>query len=205
MVRKTQKNCGMKIFIQNMVSLRCKMKVKQELDNLGLAYQDVELGEIQLTKPLEPEMRQRLKEELHKSGLELMDDKKAMIIEKIINTIVEMVHYSEEKPKQNFSTLISEKLKVDYAKLSELFSRTRGLTIERFIILHKIERVKELIVYDELSLSEIAFKMHYSSVAHLSNQFKLITGLTPTHFKKLTKRRRINLEDVGVEETTSTM
>ena len=181
------------------------MKVKQELDNLGLAYQDVELGEIQLTKPLEPEMRQRLKEELHKSGLELMDDKKAMIIEKIINTIVEMVHYSEEKPKQNFSTLISEKLKVDYAKLSELFSRTRGLTIERFIILHKIERVKELIVYDELSLSEIAFKMHYSSVAHLSNQFKLITGLTPTHFKKLTKRRRINLEDVGVEETTSTM
>jgi AraC-like DNA-binding protein len=195
----------MKIFIQNMVSLRCKMKVKQELDNLGLAYQDVELGEIQLTKPLEPEMRQRLKEELHKSGLELMDDKKAMIIEKIINTIVEMVHYSEEKPKQNFSTLISEKLNVDYAKLSELFSRTRGLTIERFIILHKIERVKELIVYDELSLSEIAFKMHYSSVAHLSNQFKLITGLTPTHFKKLTKRRRINLEDVGVEETTSTM
>lgn len=178
------------------------MKVKQELDNLGLAYQDVELGEIQLTKPLEPEMRLRLKEELHKSGLELMDDKKAMIIEKIINTIVEMVHYSEEKPKQNFSTLISEKLKVDYAKLSELFSRTRGLTIERFIILHKIERVKELIVYDELSLSEIAFKMHYSSVAHLSNQFKLITGLTPTHFKKLTKRRRINLEDVGIEETT---
>jgi AraC-like DNA-binding protein len=147
-------------------------------------------------------MRLRLKEELHKSGLELMDDKKAMIIEKIINTIVEMVHYSEEKPKQNFSTLISEKLKVDYAKLSELFSRTRGLTIERFIILHKIERVKELIVYDELSLSEIAFKMHYSSVAHLSNQFKLITGLTPTHFKKLTKRRRINLEDVGIEETT---
>ncbi len=178
------------------------MKVKQDLDNLGLAYQDVELGEIQLTKPLESEMRLRLKEELHKSGLELMDDKKAMIIEKIINTIVEMVHYSEEKPKQNFSTLISEKLKVDYAKLSELFSRTRGLTIERFIILHKIERVKELIVYDELSLSEIAFKMHYSSVAHLSNQFKLITGLTPTHFKKLTKRRRINLEDVGIEETT---
>lgn len=188
---------SMKIFIQNMVSLRCKMKVKSELEKLGLSYSSVELGEVCLVKPLDAPTRLLLRDELHLSGLELMDDKKAMLIEKIINTVVEMVHYSEEKPKENFSTIISAKLDVDYGKLSDVFSKTKGVTIERFIILHKIERVKELIIYDELSLSEIAYKMHYSSVAHLSNQFKQITGLTPSYFKGLTKRSRTNLEDVG--------
>ena len=186
----------MKIFIQNMVSLRCKLMVKSELEKLGLVYQSVELGEVQLANPIPEGVRQTLKTELHKSGLELMDDKKAMLIEKIINIVVEMVHYSDELPKVNFSSLLSDKLVLDYHRLAEIFSKTKGITIERFIILHKVERIKELIIYDELSLTEIAFKMHYSSVAHLSNQFKQVTGLTPTFFKLLAKRDRKNLEDL---------
>ena len=187
----------MKLFIQNMVSLRCKMKVKSELETLGLHYKSVELGEVQLTQAITPEKREQLGLALHRSGLELMDDKKAMLIEKIITIIVEMVHYTEEAPILNFSDLLSQKLHQDYTKLSEIFSQTKGLTIEKFIILHKVERIKELIIYDELNITEIADKLHYSSVAHLSNQFKKVTGLTPTFFKNLTKRKRQNLEDLG--------
>lgn len=186
----------MKIFIQNMVSLRCKLKVKSELEKLGLTFRAVELGEVQLEKPLSEVDRASLQFELRKSGLELMSDKKAMLIEKIINIIVEMVHYSEEPPKVNFSTFLSDRMNQDYHKLSEVFSKTKGVTIERFIILHKIERAKELIIYDELNLTEISYKLHYSSVAHLSNQFKQVTGLTPTFFKNLTRRERKNLEDI---------
>jgi AraC-like DNA-binding protein len=186
----------MKIFIQNMVSLRCKLSVRAELEKLGLAFASIELGEVQLTQALSEENRQLLTKALHKSGLELMQDKKAMLIEKVINIIVEMVHYTEDLPDVNFSTFLSEKMHMDYRSLSDLFSKTKGVTIEHFILLHKIERVKELIMYDELSLTEISYKMHYSSVAHLSNQFKSITGLSPSFFKKLTVNTRINLEDI---------
>src|SRR6187549_3004808 len=170
----------MKLFIQNMVSLRCKMMVKSELQKLGLKYIHVELGEVELTKKLSAKKYDLLKAALHKSGLELMDDKKAMLIEKIKNVIIEMVHYTDELPKTNFSDYLSEKLNQDYTQMSNIFSQTKGITIEHYITLHKIEKVKELLIYDELNLSEIAWKMHYSSVAHLSNQFKRVTGLTPT-------------------------
>jgi AraC-like DNA-binding protein len=172
------------------------MMVKSELENLGIAYKSVELGEVQLAKPIDDSLTQILKEALHKSGLELMEDKKAMLIEKIITTIVEKVHYSDSLPNINFSSFLSKKLDVDYHKLSDVFSKTKGITIEQFIILHKIERIKELIIYDDLSLTEISFKMHYSSVAHLSRQFKQITGLTPSFFKSLSIRKRVNLEDL---------
>jgi AraC-like DNA-binding protein len=172
------------------------MMVASVLETLGLAYKSIELGEIQLVEPISESEREALKTELHRSGLELMDDKKVMLIEKAINIIVEMVHYSDEFPNVNFSTFLSEKLNQDYHKIAELFSRTKGITIEQFIILHKIERVKELIMYDELSLTEISYKLHYSSVAHLSNQFKKVTGLTPTFFKSLSKKNRKNLEDL---------
>jgi AraC-like DNA-binding protein len=186
----------MKIFIQYMVSLRCKLLVKSELDKLGVGYTSVELGEVQLEEPLSAMNRELLRIELLKSGLKLMDDKTTILIEKIINIIVEMVHYSDELPKVNFSTLLSEKLHLDYHKMADIFSKTKGVTIEKFIILHKIERAKELIIYDELNLTEISYKLHYSSVAHLSHQFKQVTGLTPTFFKSLIRRKRNNLEDL---------
>lgn len=186
----------MKLFIQNMVSLRCKLLVKAEMDKLKIKYKTVELGEVALLKPITLEKKEKLKIQLHKSGLELMDDKKAMLLEKIKNIVVEMVHYSEEIPKVNFSTYLSEKLNVDYHILSDFFSKTKGMTIEHFIILHKIERVKELIIYDELSLTEISYMMHYSSVSHLSKQFKQITGLTPSYFKQLKHQNRSMLESI---------
>jgi YesN/AraC family two-component response regulator len=186
----------MKIYIQNMVSLRCKMMVKSVLDKLGIAYNSVELGEVQLLEPLTELLKHSLKGELHKSGLELIFDKKAILIEKIINIIVEMVHYSDEFPNVNFSTFLSEKMEQDYHKMAELFSKTKGMTIEHFIILHKVEKVKELIMYDELNLTEISYRLNYNSVAHLSKQFKQATGLTPTFFKSISKLRRINLEDL---------
>ncbi len=186
----------MKLFIQNMVSLRCKMMVKSELDKLGIHYQSIELGEVLVDNDLSEVMKKRLQLALHKSGLELMYDKKAILIEKIITIIVEMVHHSTEFPKVNFSSFLSEKIEQDYQKLSELFSKTKGVTIEQFIILHKIEKIKELIIYNDLNLTEISYKLNYTSVAHLSKQFKQITGLTPSRFKSLTKRERKNLEDL---------
>ncbi|MFD2036777.1 helix-turn-helix domain-containing protein [Belliella marina] len=186
----------MKIFIQYMVSLRCKLLVKSELEKLKIKYKSVELGEVLLYKNITVAKREKLKKELHKSGLELMDDKKAMLIEKITNVIVEMVHYSDELPKVNFSVFLSEKLGIEYHKLAETFSKTKGITIEHFIIIHKVERIKELIIYDELNLTEISYLMHYNSISHLSKQFKQVTGLTPTFFKSLTKRQRFNLEDL---------
>lgn len=186
----------MKLYIQNMVSLRCKMLVKTELIKLDIPFLSIELGEIDMPSVLDDVKRQQLQEVLHRSGLEVMDDKKAILIQKIKTIVIELIHYSDEWPKVNFSVYLSEKLGLNYHTLSEVFSRTKGITIEHFIILHKIERVKELIVYDELSLSEIAFKLHYSSVAHLSNQFKKITGLTPSFFKHLKDHNRKTLESL---------
>ncbi|MBW2998709.1 AraC family transcriptional regulator, partial [Candidatus Woesearchaeota archaeon] len=142
------------------------------------------------------EQVKRLKSNLLKSGLEILDDKKSILVEKIKSAIVELVHYTEEQIKVNLSDYLSEKLNYDYTYLANLFSEVKGTTIEKFYLNHKIEKVKELIIYDELNLSEIAYKMHYSSVAHLSNQFKKFTGLTPSHFKELRNKRRDTLEDV---------
>lgn len=186
----------MKLFIQNMVSLRCKMFVKQELENLNITYTTIELGEVVIAEELTSEKQQQLKTALHKSGLELMDDKRAMLIEKIKNVIIEMIHYAEELPDTKISVYLSEKLNHNYNYMSNIFSETKGITIEHFIQLHKIEKVKELIIYNELSLTEIAWKLHYSSVAHLSTQFKKITGLTPSFFKSLKDKRRTSFEDM---------
>ena len=172
------------------------MVVKSELDRLGLHYIFVELGMADILEDISMAQRDLLDAGLRKSGLELMDNKKSILIEKIKNLIVELVHYSEELPKTNLSEHLSEKLNHDYAYLTNLFSEVQGSTIEKFFIAHKIERVKELLVYDELSLKEIAFKLHYSSISHLSSQFKKVTGLTPSHFKKLKHKRRIALENL---------
>jgi AraC-like DNA-binding protein len=180
-----------------MVSMRCKMLVKEELKKLGLHYILVDMGIVDIMENITAEQREQIRIALQKSGLELMEDKKAVIIEKIKNVIIEMVHYTDELPKMNFSEYLIEKLNYDYTYMANLFSEVQGITIERFIISHKIERVKELIIYDELNLSEIAWKMHYSSVAHLSNQFKKITGLTPSHFKNLKNKRRKPIEEIG--------
>jgi AraC-like DNA-binding protein len=175
------------------------MVVKAELKKLGLHFIVVDLGEIEIMENISLEMRDMLKVALHKSGLELMDDKRSILIEKIINIIIEMVHYSEEMPAVNYSTYISEKLNYDYTYLSNIFSEVKGITIQQFIIIHKIERVKELLLYEELNLTEISYKLNYSSVAHLSNQFKKITGLSPSHFKKVKDKRRLPIEAIGNE------
>jgi len=179
-----------------MVSMRCKMVVKEELNKLGLHFIIVDMGVVDIMENITDEQRRQIRVTLLKSGLELMDDKKAVLIEKIKTVIIEMVHYEDELPKVNFSDYLSEKLNYDYTYLANLFSEVQGTTIEKFIIAHKIERVKELIIYDELNLTEIASNMHYSSIAHLSNQFKKITGLTPSHFKKLKNKRRKAIEDI---------
>ncbi|MBL6684447.1 MAG: helix-turn-helix transcriptional regulator [Flavobacteriaceae bacterium] len=179
-----------------MVSLRCKMMVKEELQKLGLHYVIVDLGAVEILEDISVEQRVQLKKNLIKSGLELLDDKKSVLIEKIKNIIIEMIHYSDELTKVNYSDYISEKLGHDYTYLANMFSEVKGITIQQFIIIHKIERVKEMLIYDELNLTEISYKLHYSSVAHLSNQFKKITGLTPTFYKQLKNKLRQNLEDI---------
>ena len=179
-----------------MVCIRCQMVVKSELEKLDLKYTQVKIGEVDLVGDVKPEQLGQLNIGLKKAGLSLMDDKKSILVEKVRSAIIELVHYSEDQIKVNLSDFLSEKLNYNYTYLANLFSEVMGVTIEKFYLTHKIERVKELIVYDELNLSEIAWKMHYSSVAHLSNQFKKYTGLTPTHFKMLKNKRHDTLEDV---------
>jgi AraC-like DNA-binding protein len=181
-----------------MVSNRCKMAVKEELKKLGLHFIVVDLGEVEIMEILTASQREQLNRALVVAGLELMDDKRAVLIERTINVITEMIHYSDDIPKVNYSDYLSEKLNYDYTYLSNLFSEIKGITIQQFIINHKIERAKELLLYDELNLTEISYKLHYSSVAHLSNQFKKITGLTPSSFKQLKNRKRIPIEEIGV-------
>lgn len=179
-----------------MVCVRCKMVVKEELNKLGLHYTTIELGEAEITDAISVEQQNKFRAALLRSGLELMDDKKSVLIQKIKNVIIELVHYSEEPLVVKFSEFLSQKLNHDYTYLANLFSEVQGTTIEKFYIAHKIERVKELLVYDELNLTQIAYQMHYSSVSHLSTQFKKVTGLTPSHFKQLRDKRRSMLEDV---------
>ena len=179
-----------------MVSNRCKLAVRDELKKLGLHFIVVELGEVEIMENISMEKREMLKKGLLDSGLELMDDKRAILIERIKNIIIQMIHHSEEVIKVNFSDYLSEKLSHNYTYLANLFSEVQGTTIEQFIISHKIERIKELMIYGELNITEIAWKMNYSSVAHLSSQFKKVTGLSPSHFKQLKDKRRNSIEDI---------
>jgi YesN/AraC family two-component response regulator len=179
-----------------MVCIRCKMVVKSELQKLGLHYVVVDLGEVEIMENITEAQQEQLKIALLKSGLELMDDKKSILVEKIKTLIIELVHYTDDQIKINLSDYIGEKLHHNYTYLASLFTEVKGTTIEKYYLAHKIEKVKELIVYDELNLTEIADKMHYSSIAHLSYQFKKITGLTPSHFKILKIKRRSVLGDV---------
>ena len=172
------------------------MAVKDELKKLGLHFIVVDLGEVEIMEKITLEKREILKQGLLDSGLELMDDKKAILIEKIKNIIIDMVHHTEESIKINFSDFLSDKLQHNYTYLANLFSEVQGTTIEHFIINHKVERIKELIIYGEHNITEIAWKMGYSSVAHLSTQFKKVTGLSPTHFKQLKDKRRSPLEEI---------
>ena len=188
------------LYIKYMVSLRCKMMVKEELKKIGLHYVIVNVGVVEIFEDISAEQFEQLKHNLAASGLELLDDKKAILIEKIKDVIIEMVHYTDRLPKVNYSDYISEKLNLDYTYLSNIFSEVKGITIQQYIINHKIERVKELLLYEEMNLSEIADLLNYSSVAHLSGQFKKVTGLSPSYFKQMKKRRksrlRENLQDI---------
>lgn len=172
------------------------MVVKAELQKLGLHYTTVELGEAVTIEDISPEKMAALDYALRKTGLELIDDQRSILVEKIKAIIIELVHYNDEQIKVNLSDFLSEKLNHSYSFLANLFSEVKGITIENFYLAHKIEKVKELLVYDELSLTEIAYRLHYSSVSHLSNQFKKFTGLTPSHFKNLKNKRRRTLESI---------
>ena len=179
-----------------MVSLRCKMVVKAAAEELNIPYSNVDLGFIEIDEKLSESVLEKFKAKLLKSGLEILDDKRSIIIEKIKNVVIEMVHYADEFPKVNFSTYLSEKVGYDYTYLSNLFTEVKGTTIQEFIILHKIEKAKELIMYNEMSIADIAYTLNYSSAAHFSTQFKKVTGLTPSFFKKLKKQRETDLEDL---------
>lgn len=172
------------------------MKVKEELDKLGLLHAVVDLGVVDILGEITQEQHNQLKENLLRSGLEVIDDKNTILVERIKNTIIEMIHYSDELPKVNYSDYLSEKLGLEYTYLSNLFTELKGITIQQYIIINKIERVKELLIYEDLTLSEISYKLHYSSVAHLSNQFKKVTGISPSLFRQLKIKRRENLENL---------
>jgi AraC-like DNA-binding protein len=187
-----------------MVSNRCKIAVKEVLRKMGLHFVVVDLGEVEVMEDIVGPRHEELKVALDALGFELMDDKKSILIEKIKNVITEMIHHSDEEINMNYSDFIVGKLGYDYNYLSNLFSDMKGITIQQFIIVHKIERAKELLLYDEMNLTEISYKLHYSSVGHLSNQFKKVTGLSPTEFKKMKHPRR-PLEEVGNAEDAARM
>ena len=184
------------LFIKNMVCDRCIMVVRNELDKLGLDAKNIKLGEVTLTKEITPTEKEAVVRTLEPLGFEVIDDKKGRIIEKIKNTIIDLVHRQDGEVKTNLSDVLSDKLHHDYNYLSNLFSEVEGTTIEKYFIAQKVEKVKELLVYDELSLSEIAFRLNYSSVAYLSNQFKKVTGLTPSYFKQIRDDKRKPLDKV---------
>jgi AraC-like DNA-binding protein len=184
------------LYVRYMVSLRCKMVVKEALKQMGLHWVVVDLGMVEILENLNKAQLERLKRELLVFGLEVLDDKRAILIEKIKGVITDLIHHKEELPRENYSDYLSQQLGYDYTYLANTFSQVKGITIQHYIIMHKIEKVKELILYDELNLTEIAHRMHYSSVAHLSAQFKKVTGLTPSFYKKLHEHRKCNLENL---------
>lgn len=179
-----------------MVCIRCKLLVKEELKKMGVHTLCVSLGEVEILENISQLQIEEFRSALSKSGLELLDDKKAVLIEKVKSAIIELVHYIDEPINVKLSVYLSEKLEHDYTYLANLFSAVQGTTIEKFYITHRIERVKELLIYNELNLTEIAWQMQYSSVAHLSAQFKKVTGLTPTFYKNLKENRRSMLENL---------
>jgi len=184
------------LFIKNMVCNRCIMVVQNELDKLGIDVKNIKLGEVTIAEKLSPEEKENLEKALVPLGFEVIDEKKSRIIEKIKNIIIDLVHHQDNGLTTNLSDVLRSQLHHDYNYLSNLFSEVEGITIEKYFIAQKIEKVKELLVYDELSLSEIAFRLNYSSVAYLSNQFKKVTGLTPGHFRQIGKDRRKPLDKV---------
>lgn len=186
----------MKLYIKYMVSHCCKLMVKKELTELGFRVYNIELGEVEIDGSVSVEQFIHIRTVLSKNGHELLEDKRSILIEKIKAAIIEMIHYSDEPPEQKYSDYLATKLECDYTYVSNLFSEVTGSTLQQFIIVNKIERAKELIIYNELSIKEIAYKLHYSSVPHFSNQFKKITGLSPIFFKSLKKKKRISLEDI---------
>jgi len=172
------------------------MVVENELEKLGLHYRSIDLGEADIIEDISNEQLGSLNFNLKKSGLELMDDKRNILVEKIKTIIIELVHYSDDQIKINLSYHLSQKLNHNYTYLANIFSEVKGTTIEQFYLAHKIEKVKDLMVYNEFNLTEIAFEMHYSSAAHLSNQFKKMTGLTPSQFKSLRIKNRTSLANM---------
>ncbi len=186
----------MELYIKHMVSLRCKIMVKEELRKLGLNYTSINLGRVELLEDITENQWQQLNFNLSTSGLELIGDKNKILIEKITTVIIELIHYTEDLPTINYSAYISKKLGYDYTYLSNIFSQAKGITIQQFIIKHKIERVKEWLLFGELNLTEISYKLHYSSVAHLSNQFKKVMGCSPTIYKQKKENRTCNLENM---------
>ena len=186
----------MHLYIKNMVCNRCLSVVKQLLHESKMKAVSVQLGEIELENEPTQKQLDSFRQKLIEAGFELLDDARQRIIGKIKTIIIEQVHHKQDDERHNFSSILSAKLRKDYSYLSHLFSAVEGVTIEKYIINQKVEKVKELLVYDELSLSEIAFQLGYSSVAHLSTQFKKVTGLTPTHFKKMGGIHRKSLDKV---------
>jgi AraC-like DNA-binding protein len=177
-----------------MVSNCCKLMVKEEFKKLKIKISTIELGELEIQQKITIKQFDKIRAALLKNGHEIMEDKKSIQIERVKNAIIDLIHYSDELPEINYSEYLGNKLECDYNNLSSLFSEVTGTTLQQFIIINKIERAKELIIYNELSIKEIAFKLHYSSVPHFSNQFKKLTGLSPKYFKALKKRKRIVLE-----------
>lgn len=184
------------LFVKNMVCNRCIMVVQNELEKLNIDFANIKLGEVELTKELSSDERDLVEKALVPLGFEVIDDKKSRIIEKIKNIIIDLVHHQDNDTKNNLSDILSEQINHDYNYLSNLFSEVEGTTIEKYFIAQKVEKIKELLVYDELSLSEIALRLNYSSVAYLSNQFKKVTGLTPSHFKQIREEKRKPLDKV---------
>lgn len=184
------------IYIKNMVCNRCILVVQNEMDRLQIQTKHISLGEVHLEQELTTQQKKDIEAALVPLGFEMIDDKRSRVIEKIKNTIIDLVHHQDSELKNNLSDILSKELLLDYKYLSNLFSEVEGTTIEKYYIAQKIERVKELLIYDELSLSEIAYQLNYSSVAYLSNQFKKITGLTPSHFKQIKTEKRKPLDKV---------
>lgn len=186
----------MKLYIKNMVCNRCIMVVRDVMNTLGIEYNDITLGEVALAKAASADDLQRLNDALLPLGFELIEDKNSRIIEQIKAIIIDIIQNQDGEMQSNLSHLLSSKLNHDYSYLTNLFSEVEGITIEKYLIAQRIEKVKELLVYDELSLTEIAYKLNYSSVAYLSNQFKKVTGLTTGHFRKIKEAKRKPLDEV---------
>ena len=189
-------NITMKLHIKNMVSIRCQIVVKQEMKKLGLQHLVVDLGLVEVSGTITDQQYQNLKFNLHALGLELLDDKRKILIERVVNAVTEMIN-DNDLLQVNYSDAISQKLDYDYTYLSKIFSQEKGITLQQFIINRKVEKVKELLLYQELNLTEISRKLHYSSVGHLSNQFKKVTGFSPTVYEQLHLKRNVNLENTG--------